>query len=652
MSLGHFDASIAIPAPRVAGARIDSNQLRVVWNALTPQTIPLVPRRVLPSLHRHPGDHAILVLVLNAGSSSLKFGLFDMAGGARHVLKATYDRFDGRECAYRIVTNGQREEGKAAFGSLEAAIAAVPQVLQTRDLGGVEAIGHRIAHGGAAFTGPALIDDAVAAEIEKLVPLAPLHNPAGLSGVRTARRIWPGLPQVAVFDTSFHLANPLRASTYAVPKTWRDAGLRRFGFHGTSHRYVAERAAEAIGRPLRDLKLISLHLGNGASACAISLGASIDSSMGMTPLEGLVMGTRSGDVDPGIFAFLSRTLGLSIDEIEAALNEESGLKGLAGSSDMRDIEARAAGGDIDAQLAIELTAYRARKYIGAYAAAMGGLDAVIFTGGIGENSPSMRRRICDGLEFLGLKLDIDRNQAVDLADYAAPQVQAYGSRVQVLVTETAEQLMIAKDVAALLQEPAAMDVSIPVAVSARHCHLDAAAVTALFGEGYELTPAASLRQPGHWIAKERVVLEGPKGRLDRVAILGPLRKRVQVEVSRTDGFVLGMDAPVRDSGDLDGTPEVRIVGPAGAIHTDGLIVAARHIHTNPDDATLLGLVDGQEVAVRIGESERALTFSGTRVRVGKDSFTEMHIDTDEANAAGLGAAAEGEIVAMASRLMP
>lgn len=545
---------------------------------------------------------------------------------------------------------GKREEGEAEFDGIEAVMAAIPRLLEERGLSRVDAIGHRIAHGGAGFTGPALIDDAVVGEIEALIPLAPLHNPAGLAGIRTARRTWPDLPQVAVFDTSYHLANPPRASTYAVPKSWRDAGLRRFGFHGTSHRYVAERAAEAIGRPLRDLKLVSLHLGNGASACAISLGESIDTSMGMTPLEGLVMGTRSGDVDPGIFAFLERRLGLSIEEIEAALNAESGLKGLTGSSDMRDVEERASEGDEDAQLAIELVAYRARKYIGAYAAAMGGLDAVIFTGGIGENSPSMRRRICDGLEFLGLKLDIDRNQSLDLADHAAPQVQAYGSRVQVLVTETAEQLMIAREVAALLERPAPLGVSIPVAVSARHCHLDADAVAALFGEGYELTAKAPLRQPGHWVAQERVAIEGPKGSLERVAILGPLRGRVQVEISRTDGFAIGVDAPVRDSGKVEATPTVRLVGPAGSIDTDGLIVAARHIHANPQDAARLGLVDGQEVAVRIGEGERALTFSGTLVRVGENSFTEMHIDTDEANAAGLASGTEGEIVATASHL--
>jgi acetate kinase len=351
---------------------------------------------------------------------------------------------------------------------------------------------------------------------------------------------------------------------------------------------VASRAAEEIGAPLRDLQIVSVHLGNGASVCAVNRGESMDTSMGTTPLEGLVMGTRSGDVDPGLFGFLSRRLGLSIAEIEDALYEESGLKGLTGSSDMRVVEDRAARGDVDAQLAIEIYAYRTRKYIGAYAAAMGGLDAVVFTGGIGENSSSMRRRICDGLEFMGLRLDYERNQSVELAANAAPQIQAYGSKVRVIVTETAEQLMIARETAAALKPQPPMAVSIPVAVSARHVHLSRLAVDALFGPGYQLKAAVALRQPGQWAASERLVLEGPKGRLERVAILGPERARTQIEISRTDGFALGIDAPVRDSGKLEGTPTVRIIGPAGSIDTDGLIVAARHIHTNPEDASRMG----------------------------------------------------------------
>ncbi|MCB1388061.1 MAG: phosphate propanoyltransferase [Rhodobacteraceae bacterium] len=245
---------------------------------------------------------------------------------------------------------------------------------------------------------------------------------------------------------------------------------------------------------------------------------------------------------------------------------------------------------------------------------------------------------------MGLRLDADRNQNVDLANRAAPQIQAYGSRVAVLVTETAEQLQIAREVAAHLARPVAAPRPIPVAVSGRHVHLAADSLAALFGPGYELTVKKDLRQPGNWAAEERVTLVGPKGRIEHVAILGPLRKRTQIEVSRTDSFALGIDAPVRDSGHLDGTPVIRLIGPAGQIDTDGLIVAARHIHLNPVDAESMGLEDGQQVEVKVGQGERALTFGRTLIRIQPNAFTEMHIDTDEANAAGIGPGWEGEVV--------
>jgi acetate kinase len=582
------------------------------------------------------------VLVFNAGSSSLKFGVFSVGAETREVLKGSYERFRDGHCDYRFRHQDQDDRGTAAFGSLEAAVQEVPLVLKKFGIDKVDAIGHRIVHGGDRYSMPTALDGPTVEVIEALTPLAPLHNPVNLNAVRSCRNLWPEVPQVAVFDTAFHLTNPPFATTYAVPLGWREAGLRRYGFHGTSHKYVATRAAEEISRPLTDLQLISVHLGNGASVCAINRGQSMDSSMGMTPLEGLVMGTRSGDVDPGAFGFLSRNLGLSIQEIEAALYEDSGLKGLAGSSDMRDIEDRAASGDPHAQLAIEIYAYRARKYVGAYAAAMGGLDAIVYTGGIGENSPSMRRRICDGLDFMGLQLDHDRNMAVKLSGNMAPQIQAYGSRVRVIVTETAEQLMIARETAAALTKsmPSAQ-FRVPIAVSARHVHLSRDAVDVLFGKDYQLDQATSLRQPGHWAAKERVTLAGPKGKLERVAILGPLRPRTQIEVSRTDSFSLGIDVPVRDSGKLDGTPQVTIIGPVGSITTDGLIIAARHIHANPGDAAELG---GEYVSVRVGNDERGLTFARTLVRVSERAFTEMHIDTDEANAAELDFGAEGELL--------
>ncbi|MGY6533256.1 acetate/propionate family kinase [Glycocaulis sp.] len=391
------------------------------------------------------------ILVFNAGSSSLKFGVFEIGSSEAHLLKGGFDRFEDGHCTLKLVHGDEAIERHVACGDIGAAASIVPGLLSEFRLSELAAVGHRIAHGGPDFTEPALLDDAAITAIEAITPLAPLHNPANLEAVRLARALWPALPQMGVFDTAFHQTNPAAATTYAVPLAWREAGLRRYGFHGTSHKYVAQRAADALGQSLAALKIVSCHLGNGASACAIDGGVSLDSSMGITPLEGLVMGTRSGDVDPGAFGFLSRQLGLSIEEIEDALYRESGLLALGGVADMRDIETRAGEGDTQAQLAIDVYAWRARKYIGGYAAIMGGIDAVVFTGGIGENSPAMRARICEGLEFLGLALDPDRNHTVMLDDYAAPRIEKDGSRAAVIVTETAEQLMIARETAQALK---------------------------------------------------------------------------------------------------------------------------------------------------------------------------------------------------------
>jgi len=583
------------------------------------------------------------ILVFNAGSSSLKFGLYDMADHEALRVKGSFDRFRDGMCDLKLTVDGARHDGALTCDGLGGAIAAVPGLLAAHGVAGIAAIGHRIAHGGARFAAPALLDAETLGEVEALTPLAPLHNPANLAAIRLAMQVWPDLPQVGVFDTSFHLSAPDFATTYAVPLAWREAGLRRFGFHGTSHKYVALRAAEVIGQPPERLQIVSCHLGNGASVCAINRGRSMDSSMGLTPLEGLVMGTRSGDVDPGIFGFLSRRLGLTVEQVETALYNDSGLQGLTGSPDMRDAEDRAAAGDTAAQLAIEIFAYRARKYIGAYAAAMGGVDALVFTGGIGENSASMRRRICDGLEFMGVTLDRDRNMRVDLANRAAPELQAWGGRVRVIVTETQEQLQIARETAVALRAPAPVRLSVPVAVSARHVHLSPEHVQVLFGG--PLTAEFQLRQPGNFAAHQRVRIEGPKGGFDNVRVLGPARGRTQVEVSRTDTFALGIEVPVRLSGDLDGTPKVRLVGPAGAVETEGLIIAARHIHMHPDDAAKWRVRDGQEVEVRVTGTGRDMTFSDVIIRVQPGAFTEMHIDTDEANAAGISGGAEGALIA-------
>jgi acetate kinase len=591
------------------------------------------------------------ILVLNAGSSSLKFGVFDTAIEDSRIFKGEFEGFKNGECRFHCRCGGEAGELKhrtEKLGTLEKAIHYVPQVLKEFGYESFEAVGHRVAHGGARFQEPTIITTEVIEAITECTPLAPLHNPANLEAIRISQQCWPKLPQVAVFDTAFHNTIPEQAYTYAVPESWRNLGLRRYGFHGTSHKYVALRVAKELKKPVTDLQIISCHLGNGASVCAINRGFSVDNSMGMTALEGLVMGSRSGDVDPGMFSFLQQKLNLNIEQIEATLYSESGLKALAGTSDMREVEQKAAEGDAAAQLAINVYAYRARKYIGAYAAVMGGVDVIAFTGGIGENSASMRHRICDKFEFIGLHLDDDKNRAVKLQGFEAPQVQSYDSRIKVIVTQTCEQYMIAQETLHTLtqQKPAPVpkDWRLPVAVSARHAHLAQPVVEALFGKGYKLKPAQKIGQPDGWAAAETVDVIGPKGTLKNVRVMGPCRDFTQVEVSRTDTFTLGLEAPLRPSGKIENTPAVRLRGAKGEIETNGLIIAARHIHMSPSDAKTLELEDGDYVNVRVGDGERSVLFSNTRVRVKEGYVTEMHIDTDEANAAGVKTHGEAELV--------
>jgi acetate kinase len=312
----------------------------------------------------------------------------------------------------------------------------------------IDAVGHRIVHGGTRFVQATLIDDAVEAGIEQLAPLAPLHNPPGLLGIRAARAALPGVPQVAVFDTAFHAQMPEAARTYAIDAALANQyGIRRYGFHGTSYRIVSARAAAFLGRPLEQLRLIVLHLGNGASAAAIAGGRSIDTSMGMTPLEGLVMGTRSGDLDPAVLLYLQRNAGMTVDQLDDLLNRRSGLLGLSGRSDMREVIAAADGGDPAAALAFDVYAHRVRHYIGAYLALLGGVDAVVFTAGVGENSAPVRAAALEGLGALGLELDAAANAE---PGREARRISPTGARTDVLVIPTDEELQIARETADVL----------------------------------------------------------------------------------------------------------------------------------------------------------------------------------------------------------
>jgi acetate kinase len=367
------------------------------------------------------------VFVVNCGSSSLKFRLVDADAGS-------------------ALASGTVERIGEPSGPPDHA-AALRDVLAGLDVSGLVAVAHRVVHGGTRFSSPVVVDDEVLAAIRRLWVLAPLHNPVNATGIEVARRALPQVPHVAVFDTAFHATLPEHAYTYAVPRAWaRDHGVRRYGFHGTSHAFVSRRAAGMLGQPSEEVNLIVLHLGNGASATAVRGGRSVDTSMGLTPLEGLVMGTRSGDLDPAVVFHLWRA-GLEVTAIDSALNTASGMLALAGDNDLREVHRRVDAGDERAALALEVYCYRIRKYVGAYVAVLGRVDAVVFTAGVGENDAIVRGRALGGLDGLGIAIDPRRNTAPSReARFVSPD----GAQVAVLVVPTDEELEMAAQAAALV----------------------------------------------------------------------------------------------------------------------------------------------------------------------------------------------------------
>ena len=396
------------------------------------------------------------VLVINAGSSSLKYQLLNPETGVL-LAKGLCERIglDGR-FTYKPQLPGSaiRDAEKLAMPTHAEAISEVLRALADPENGVISsmdeigAVGHRVVHGGEKFAKSVVITDEVMQAIEECTPLAPLHNPANIIGIKACQELMPGVPMVAVFDTAFHQTMPPVAYTYALPYEYYEKDkVRRYGFHGTSHKYVSQRAADMLGKPIEQLKLISCHLGNGSSVTAIDGGKSVDTSMGFTPLAGLPMGTRSGDIDAGILEYLMNKYGMDITEMLTILNKKSGVMGVSGvSSDFRDLEEAFEQGNERAGLAVDMFNYGVKKLIGAYAAAMGGVDAIIFTAGVGENSASQRMAIASGLEFMGVKMDEDANKVRG----EERVISAPDSKVTVLLIPTNEELMIAMDTEALV----------------------------------------------------------------------------------------------------------------------------------------------------------------------------------------------------------
>ena len=396
------------------------------------------------------------VLVINAGSSSLKYQLLNPANGDL-LAKGLCERIgiDGK------FTYKPQVEGKEKLDAVDVAMPthaeAIEAVLNAlvdpkngviASMQEIDAVGHRVVHGGEKFASSVVITDEVMAAIEECNPLAPLHNPANIIGIKACQDKMPGVPMVAVFDTAFHQTMPPKAYTYAIPYEYYEQDkMRRYGFHGTSHRYVSQRCAQMLGKPLEDLKIVSCHLGNGSSITAIDGGKSVDTSMGLTPLAGLPMGTRSGDMDAGIMEYIMKKYDMSMADMMTTLNKKSGVLGISGvSSDFRDLDDAAAKGNARAALAVEVFEYGVRKMIAEYAAAMGGVDAVVFTAGVGENSADMRLHFVDGLQFMGIEIDPEKNNIRGEERIVSPE----GAKVKVLVIPTNEELMIAQDTAALV----------------------------------------------------------------------------------------------------------------------------------------------------------------------------------------------------------
>jgi acetate kinase len=602
------------------------------------------------------GERPERILVINCGSSSVKYSFYDTEDDKRQA-RGVVERIG--ITGTRLVHKGSRGEVKRELprGDFAEAFSALVAELTSKETGvigssgEVSVVAHRVVHGGERFTQGTLITDEVLTQLEALNPLAPLHNPVNLAGIRAMRKIFGAVPHVAVFDTAFHHTLPAYAYLYGLPyEYYEKQKVRRYGFHGTSHAYVTLRAAQFLSRRPNELRIVSCHLGNGSSLCAVDHGRSVDTSMGFTPAEGLIMGTRCGDIDAGILSFLERSDGFSASKSEELLNKKSGLLGMSGiSSDVRELLKAADEGNARALLALKAYCYRVRKYIGSYVAAMGGLDTLLFTGGIGQGSAVIRALALQGLDCMGMTIDDQRNRDARGFDEIC-RISSDDSKVTVLVVPTDEERMMAREAVSALSRSYLMDVletqkqkPFLVEVSAHHIHLTQEHVEALFGKGHQLTKHADLSQPGQYACKEQLAIVGPKGRIERVRVLGPTRKITQVEIAMTEQFKLGVTPPVRESGDIKDTPGCTLEGPVGSVKLpQGVICALRHIHMTPEDALRYGVRDKSIIRVRI-EGSRQLIFGDVLVRVDPTYALAMHIDTDEANAASVHTGAQGYI---------
>jgi acetate kinase len=609
------------------------------------------------------------ILTLACAEGLLRFGYFDtawpqnnQAGEIEGVGAPPDGQGDRPALTWRAAGAVQSKAVPAADHgqAMQALVAHLtdPEEGALRYWGELAAIGHKVAYGGETYGSMVVIDDEVMDHIERPPAFAAPLNQYSTAAIRTCAELAPQVLQVAVFDTAFHQTVPPQAYLYALPYRLYDEGyVRGYGFQGIAHHYVALQAAAYLQQSYRELKIITCYLDDNTSLCAIDHGRSVDTSMGLTPLGGLMTGTQPGDLDPAVLLHLLREEQWSLEEVEETLSRESGLKGLSGlSGDLSTLEEAASRGDRRAILAVHAFCYRIRKRLGAYISALDGVDAIVFTGRVGQSNAWVRSLACQGLSYMGIHVDELHNTAagslLGAAASVAVEISEANSRAKILVISTDEGRMIARETIRALgarsvdRSTQRQTKEIPIEVSARHVHLSQAHVEALFGPGHRLTVRAPLSQPGQYACEETVDLVGPRGRVDRVRILGPVRKETQVEIAMTEQFRLGLRAPIRASGDLEDSPGILLEGPAGAVELrEGLICSVRHIHIPPEDALAMGLKDRDVCMVRV-EGPRTLIFGDVLVRVSPDYRLAMHIDTDEGNAANIHTGMSGYLVSV------
>lgn len=603
------------------------------------------------------------LVVLNAGITQIHFGVYDtldLGSDVHGIIDNSDPQHSDVTVSVGPHTRHMRCEPfpmSGLFAVIREATALLGEAF-TLHLPDVTAVGHRVVHGGSKFASSVVITPAVIDDIEALSVFAPLHNPVNVQGIREAMKQLPGVPHVAVFDTAFHQTLPPYAYLYGLPyDLYKQGGIRRYGFHGTSHRYVSLKAAEVLRRPLGELEIVSCHLGVGASLCAIDHGRSVDTTMGMTPTDGLIMPSRSGSIDPAVVIHLLQNHDMTPEQLSSLINTESGLKGISGiSSDIHDIEAAANEGHHRALLAHKAFCYQVRKNIGAYVAAMGGIDVLAFTGDIGETSAAVRSLACQGLGYMGIKLDEEKNRNLDIVS-TWRVISTDDSPVTILVIANDDERLVAWETLRAIERNELLidmkrdhaEAPIPIEISAHHVHLSQADVEKLFGPGHQLTPEHELSQPGQFACAEKVHLVGPKGRIANVRVLGPTRKETQVEIAMTEQFKVGIQPPIRQSGDLINTPGITLEGPYGSTTIErGVICAQRHIHMAPEDALRFRVRDNYVVRVRV-KGDRELIFGDVVVRVNPAFRLAMHIDTDEGNAANIRTGMIGYIEDIQSR---